>query len=194
MGFPWNEVGSVGAAVAGIASAIAAGFAVRISAGAKRAAVEQVATSKDAAAAAGSSAEAAVSSARVAALLAKMEVDRRHDELAPLITIDTFWRRNERTQKLDLFVELTNESKRDYQFGARKVIRENVWQDALSSAFGVGERVEIWIVSEDAAVPQALWVDFEAVDKCPCPRVSEGGRHWQRRIAIKVPPATKGRY
>lgn len=200
----WNDLVS---AVAAVASAAAALFALKVAIGARNATVDQAATSKDvattsrevaatsrdAAAAAVSSAAAAVASAEVAATLARMELDRRHDEMAPRLQTDVFWRRNGRTKKLDLFIELTNVSGRDYRIGVVKVLRENATQGAHSGEFAVDQRVEIWLSDDMKVVPVGVRVDFDAVDPCPCPRTVADGRHWQRRITVKVPPQDKQR-
>lgn len=182
MGFPWNEVGSVGAAVAGIASAVAAGFALRISAGARRAAEDQAATSKDAAAAAVASAQAAVASAEVAATLARMEIDRRHDELAPRLQHRLEWRPGSTGE--NLFLVLTNTTERDYVFSGQHVFRSGGTSEVGYNAFGAGTELSVFVTSSRVGSPEKVYLEFDAATPCPCPRRGRLERHWGREFAV----------
>lgn len=146
---------------------------------------------EDAARAAEASVQTAASMARVEEMLANIEIDRRHDEMFPDVTIGYQWESHQRTGQISLFACLTNRSRRDYQVAAELVLVSNGRQSASDFTLGAGQTHRFHVGDDGTRLPLSISLEFDSVEACPCPRRTESGRHWARAFAVPQDPPRK---
>lgn len=182
-----HYVAIVGTIIA-VGSLAAAAFAAKIARDGRAimklaadATVAQAASTADAARAADAAAQAADTVARI-------EIDRRHDEMYPNVRVTFSWDWNDRTQHHNLFADVVSRSDRDYHV---EYVRLNESSGSVSKGgiftLGAGQTHRTYVCQEHEALPTALGFEFDAVDPCPCPRQTSGGHHWARSFAVDRP-------
>lgn len=121
--------------------------------------------------------------------LAKIEVERRHAELAPSTRIRPEIRANTLTGSDSLWLVLANETNRSYRFKGQVFWQEGSWSELSTGEIDAHGEESVFIASPAPLHVRRIKLQYRAWDwdsPCPCDRPDEYG-HWSETRLLKLP-------
>jgi hypothetical protein len=171
-----NELVAAITGGATLIAAVATVLALRTSGRATRA-------TEQAAAAAAASVRAAEASAQAAEALARIEIERRHDELRPRMSPTFKQEPNRIAVRSNLFALVANDGDRDYRYRATIVYDSGASTDVNSGTLLAGKIERVHVTDMALNGPETLEIVFEPNGwECSCGRAVQ--EHWNLRWTI----------
>ncbi len=182
-----NPYATILLTTASLGSFATAALTAWVAVGAKRISATAAGATVEQAKATGDAVRAADAAAATAETVARIELDRRHDEMFPDVSVEYRWETNPRTLQGNLFAYVTSRSRRDYRVEAEKTWDGGATQTVSAFTLGAGQTHRAYIGDTIMKLPTGFALEFDAVDPCPCPRRTKNGQHWLRGFAIDAP-------
>lgn len=190
MSIHYLTIVEVGAPIlSSLASAIAAFGAWRVAHDTRKIADKTSVATESQAQSSKDSAQAAASSLKAAQVVTKLELDHRHDVMAPKIEFRLRWQAVPMFEdEHQLVADICNLGAYDYEVSPLKRWAKSS-PEKPSDFTLLAQQTHVMPIGTSAQIREGylqcdLVLGFEAVEPCPCERKTQPQHHWTRHYAI----------